>query len=577
MNTITKLFFTILVTFFILVGFLHPVSAFTQDLGRHLLLGKMIIETHSVPNTNLFSYTYPDFAFVNHHWLSEVVFYVLFTLGGVNLLLGVTILLAGMGFLIVFLYALKKGAHILPTSLLALLYLRVYFERTDVRPETFGFLFLALFVVILYEYKEKMTNWIYLLIPLSFLWVQLHISFSIGLGIFGLFIIDEIISHRKNLNTIQTKKLIGTFLLSLIICLINPNGLTGLLYPLHIFQNYGYTIEENQTIFFLDSLFFKPTIMYFKIAVLCVFTSLFLAFPKLKIIDWLLLAVFTFLAVSAVRNFPLFVLATFIPASLALTYGLRMFLSFFTIPQALKTYLLLGVGTLIVCCFAWNANSYIKQRPLGVGEVTGAKAAADFFIKQDIKGPIFNNFDIGSYLEYRLYPREKTFIDGRPEAYPASFFKEVYIPMQENPEIFKQIEENYSFNSIFFTHTDMTPWGQSFITTITKDPSWKMVYLDEMVIILVKNTSLNAAITSSYAHPAESFPVSLEKKSTNSLLQLANFFITIQLPNRAKESIEKVLEQDPSNCSALGFILTQVSPDSPVGQLYQSRYKSSCQ
>jgi len=78
MNRIPKL---VLAVFFFILLFSATATTsidFTQDLGRHLKLGEIIIQTGRVPSTNLFSYTYPQFSFINHHWLSEVIFYVLY-------------------------------------------------------------------------------------------------------------------------------------------------------------------------------------------------------------------------------------------------------------------------------------------------------------------------------------------------------------------------------------------------------------------------------------------------------------------------------------------------------------------
>lgn len=64
------------IVFFLFTGlliciFLHPIYAINEDLGRHLALGRIIIQTDHVPLTNLFSYTYSSFPFINTHWLSE--------------------------------------------------------------------------------------------------------------------------------------------------------------------------------------------------------------------------------------------------------------------------------------------------------------------------------------------------------------------------------------------------------------------------------------------------------------------------------------------------------------------------
>lgn len=99
-------------------------------------------------------------------------------------------------------------------------------------------------------------------------------------------------------------------------------------------------------------------------------------------------------------------------------------------------------------------------------------ASAEFFKKENVQGPVFNNYDIGSYLIYYLFPQERVFVDNRPESYPASFFKEIYIPMQE---------KEYNFNAIFFSHCDYTPWGQKFLINRLNDKDWVPVFADQFI------------------------------------------------------------------------------------------------
>src|SRR3989338_8322910 len=73
----------VIVLIFILAGtlFFHNFTSVNVDIGRHIKLGEIIWQTKSIPNTNLFSFTAPDYPFVNHHWLSEVIFYGVYSLG----------------------------------------------------------------------------------------------------------------------------------------------------------------------------------------------------------------------------------------------------------------------------------------------------------------------------------------------------------------------------------------------------------------------------------------------------------------------------------------------------------------
>ncbi|MDO8657194.1 MAG: hypothetical protein Q7K55_00530 [Candidatus Levybacteria bacterium] len=150
---LSKIFFTFLIFIFLFTGFFHPITAITQDLGRHFLHGKIILETKQVPLTNLFSYTYPDFPFINLHWLSEVIFYITHQLVNYNGLLIFSTIIVLAAFSFVYFYKFKK-ANAFALAIISFLYIKILFERTDIRPEIFSFLFLSIFIVILYKNRE---------------------------------------------------------------------------------------------------------------------------------------------------------------------------------------------------------------------------------------------------------------------------------------------------------------------------------------------------------------------------------------------------------------------------------------
>ena len=53
----------------------HQIDLTVGDLGRHLKNGQLFIENGLIPKINLYSYAYPDYPFINHHWGSGVLFY----------------------------------------------------------------------------------------------------------------------------------------------------------------------------------------------------------------------------------------------------------------------------------------------------------------------------------------------------------------------------------------------------------------------------------------------------------------------------------------------------------------------
>src|SRR5205085_4230883 len=68
-------------------------------------------------------------------------------------------------------------------------------------------------------------------------------------------------------------------------------------------------------------------------------------------------------------------------------------------------------------------NQLLTYQKFGLSFDPPPDRAVDFLLKNNLHGPIFNNLTLGNYLIYRLYPRQKVFVDGRPEAYPASFLQ----------------------------------------------------------------------------------------------------------------------------------------------------------
>ncbi|SRR6266568_2525498 len=566
---ISRLLLFIFLPLLVFTIFFHPINAINQDLGRHILFGKIIVQTHAVPKINLLSYTNPDFPFINTHWFSEVLFYLIENVMGFLGLLLITTLVATGAYLLQLLYV--KNAKAVPIIIASLFYFQILLDRTDVRPEIFSFFFLSLFIVILYTYRRGFTKWIYILPFVELIWVNTHIYFPIGLLVLGLFLLDRLITQRKKIASKETIILATIFIISSIVTLINPNTLHGALYPLFVFQNYGFEIEENHTIFDIWNLYQqKSAILYFFISVPLLFSVLLLNLKKTKPIDWFLAISFTIIAASAERNLPLFVFSTFI----ACITALNNLYAKFPLGQVFnyrRMVLYIVVGLFIV----WQTISLVMFNPFGYSLSVGASKAVDFLQKNHIAGQIFNNFDIGSYLAYRLYPQERVFVDGRPEAYPASFFQQEYIPIEQNKSLFQQADNKYHFNIIFIAYTDVTPWNQQFLRDINANPLWRLVYLDPLIVIYVKNIPQNHSIKSNaILHSAQLTPLQLTKDELNHLLI---FYENIGWTNEIKTVDLKLLALDPNSCAVLANLGTFLENENDPGYVvYATKYQSTC-
>ena len=87
---------------------------------------------------------------------------------------------------------------------------------------------------------------------------------------------------------------------------------------------------------------------------------------------------------------------------------------------------------------------------------------------------------------WKMYPEQKVFVDGRPEAYGQEFFDNIYKPMQMDQKIWEKYSKEYGINYIFFDHRDITPWARTFLARISQDKNWERVYVDEHAVIFLK-------------------------------------------------------------------------------------------
>ena len=85
------------------------------------------------------------------------------------------------------------------------------------------------------------------------------------------------------------------------------------------------------------------------------------------------------------------------------------------------------------------------------------------------------------------------FVDNRPEAYPPDFFRQTYIPMQSNENVWKKNCERFGFQAVYFYRHDFTRRAQQFLERRLKDPEWALVFADNYALIFAKRGGINQA------------------------------------------------------------------------------------
>lgn len=504
----------ILTLLLLLYGFLlvHKIDLTTLDLGRHIKNGEFLLSgNYSVLKTNFYSYTQPDYPLINHHWLSGVIFYLIWKFSGFNGLSVFSVLIGLLTFLLFFLSAGEKsGAAIAGLASLPVIFLLV--PRTDIRPEIFTYFFSGVFIYLLEKFKSGAISrhWLFALIPLQIIWVNTHIYFFIGLVIIGLYLLEFWFLNKEKKDACGF--LLKIWILAMVSCFINPFGFKGVLTPLTIFSNYGYRLAENQSAMFLERIAGHSgfyALKFVTIILMAGFAALIAKRPAKNI--WplaglLLVFISGFAAWFAIRNTALFgFFALPVMTSIAVVIfrtGVENHRPFLNVFSAITV-------SVFFLFFAVSGGRFLNydQNNFGIGLEPLSGAAADFIKQEKIRGPIFNNYDIGGYLIFNFYPQESVFVDNRPEAYGAGFFQDTYAPMQEDEKRWREENSRFNFNVIFFSYEDLTPWAQKFLINRIDDAAWAPVFTDKKIIIFFKRNDANKRVIEKYEIPRSQFRV----------------------------------------------------------------------
>lgn len=496
---------------FIWYGFLfiRPIHANYNDLGRHLANGREffnLLENKQGPapilNSNFYSYTHPNFLFLNHHWASGVIFYIILsTFGFVGL--NIFSILISFSTLGIFLYIAIKKSNIFIAAPIAFFLMPMLALRNEARPEIFSYLFISLFFLLLIKYKDNPEKYkiLYIFPFLILLWVNLHIYFIFGFFLIILFIADGLYLKIKNRNYI--KRLVIILLLSIIASIFNPAHIWGLLYPFNIFKNYGMTVTENLPLItaFGLNLLNKATLITFLIT-LILFTILFTTIlvkkdKKNLYANIIIISIFGAMTWMMVRNIKIYALFSIPILSISIKELLPGINKKYITgkKQIISFFIIVIITTLFI-----NKNFILKStKEFGINPLKTGEDASNFIIKNNIKGPLFNDYDTGGYIDFYLFPIIKPFVDNRPEAYPADFFQEEYLPLLNKEESWDILSEKYNFNAILMHAQKKYFINDGFIKRRIQDSEWIPVLKNDYHIIFLKNNDVNADIIEKYA------------------------------------------------------------------------------
>lgn len=223
-----------LLLIFVLGSFEAGIGLHDPDTCWLLALGRYMFETHSLPATDPFSYTFalvqPATPFVMYQWLTEVLFFLFYKIGGLTVLLYFAALTLAAAFIFVpFLAFERLRLPRLLSMLIVGLGLTTAAFHLLVRPEVLSYLMLSLWLWLMQRLRRGITGagMVAGFAALMLVWSNLHTAFSLGLLLLFLYICYETFQwllHKKR-GKYPCTTAIAALAASLACTLINPHGI----------------------------------------------------------------------------------------------------------------------------------------------------------------------------------------------------------------------------------------------------------------------------------------------------------------------------------------------------------------
>ena len=435
-----------------------------SDFWWHLKTGQYLVETHRLPVPDPFSYTAgPTNSLqhfnLTHEWLAQAIMYGVYALGGFTAVILVrALLLTGMCALAGALAARLSGDFYLGiAAAFAAASLAVNFAAD--RPGLATFFFVALFLFLL---EWQRAPW--LLPPLMLLWANCHSGFFLGWLILLAY-------------SIRNRRLWPVAACAIAISAVNPNGF-GVISTLLAYRKSPMTanlVEWSPPLawgppYSFDLLFYTAVVV------------LAISWRKVRLPHWILFAAFSIASWMAFRNVMLTAILApvLIAAYLPGRWRTPRILAW-AVPPAIAIGIAAGI----------SQGAFFQLRS---ADWTIPAGAADYLLANHIRGPIFNTYEQGGYLIWRLAPQLRVFIDGRAlnetvyRDYHQILFNEGY-PADQITGPRAELLDRYGVEAVIMNALDYPSGALYPLAIALANPAsedWYLAYEDAQAVVFLR-------------------------------------------------------------------------------------------
>lgn len=468
-----------------------------HDYWWHLATGKYIIEHRAVPRADVFSYT-AEHPWVAHYWLADVAGYALYRAVGTPGMILLNASVITLSFWLVLLAARASGGGRVIAAAVTLVAVFASRPRFYVRPETCSFLLTALYLFLFTRWKRGRGGNAALLLfpPLQCLWANAYGGGSVmGLVLLACFAGGEALNAMLRPSAAARPRrdaaiLAAAALAAFALSFVNPNTHRVVFYFLMSRDPIFRLIVEWRRMGAADVFGVHGALLAAGAVLLA------RSWRKTDFTDLALFLALGALSVDAPRSLPFFAMAS-VPI---ISPRLREELSPWTSRPGARAlwdrngaWIQLAAACIAAAFTVWflfrDTGRFGRDYAFGLGVnwKLFPVQAVDFVERNHVEGPIFNSYGIGGYLIWRLYPRERVFVDGRVEMYGTEFLKTYMLYWR--PEVWEEYVRRYGIACAII---DREP---NYTTRyLDENPGWALVFFDDRAMVYLKDIPRNAEL-----------------------------------------------------------------------------------
>lgn len=457
------------------------------DPGRHITIGKYMIENRRILTMDLFSYTILHQPIALHEWFSELLYGASYLLMGLNGVVILAALILSTTFVLVYRELIDRNTPRLLAFGLTIWGISITMLHWLARPHLFSWLFLALYTYQLGRLYRGRKVSLVLIAGIMLVWANSHGGFIYGFAVWSAYFIGWVIENRNTSGLISSpvfRKLLAAGGLSFLVTFINPFGWG--LWQISV----GYATNK----YFADRIsewrsvdFHSPGAWPF-LALVCI--SLLLGLRSIKkqpLGESFLIAGFTALGIYSVRNIPPYAVVVvplvgshFTPYFERIKQLVQNSQRIEMLEQGLRG--ILWPAVVVIACSLMLASG-IKLDAAQTGYHFNSKEfpvqAVDWLEQHPLPGHMFNSFRWGGYLIYRLWPHELVFMDGQTEFYGKKLTRQ-HDQILDAQDGWETVVEQYDIKWM------IVPVESRIALLLRNSTTWKTVYKDGTAAILVK-------------------------------------------------------------------------------------------